>query len=147
MGAYFFSDNLLGNNLVAQVLFEVFVGDALGRGRFFQVLHRVQVHLLAHLVQSLHQFCVGRYAQVFALVKQQLLIDEIAQHIFLLYSEHLVRLCCILLLQLLFELLPASQVFRARDDLIVYASDDLLNYGICSQDYREGEKTSNQRKY
>ncbi len=73
--AYFFANHLLGNHLVAQVLLEVLVGEALGRGRFFEIFHAFQFHFLAHLVEPLDEFGVAGEAEVLALFEQKLLIN------------------------------------------------------------------------
>ena len=73
--AYFFANHLLRNDLVAQVLLEVLVGEALGRGRFLQIFHGFKFHFLAHLVEPLDEFGVAGDAEVLALFEQKLLIN------------------------------------------------------------------------
>src|SRR5581483_8159010 len=78
---HFSANDFLGDDLVAQVLFEILVRDALRLCSLFQVFHGVEVHLLAHFVQPLDKFGIGGDSQVLALFQQQLLVDQVAKHI------------------------------------------------------------------
>jgi len=91
--------------LVLHVLFEVFEGDALPLGSLFQGFHVRQVHLLAHVVEALDDFGVGRDAEVLPLIDQELLVDKVAQYVFLALDELQVGGGGILLLQAVEHLL------------------------------------------
>jgi hypothetical protein len=95
------------------------------------------VHLLAHLIQPLDHLCVGGDAEILALLHQQVLIDEIAQHVLLVLGETRVGLGAKLLLQLVQQLVTAALEFRAGDDVVVNAGDDLFDHRIGSQRYRQ----------
>src|SRR2546425_11941365 len=74
-----------------------------------------------------YEFGVAGDAQILALLDQKLLIDQVAQHVFILFSDNLVGVSRILLLRFLAQLLLAALELRARDDLVVDAGDDLLD--------------------
>ncbi len=82
--------HFLGDDLVADVGFEVLERDALLLGGLFQVLDRGQVVLLADLVQPLHQLGFAGNAQFLALGEPQLLVDQVAQQI-LVRRRHLLH--------------------------------------------------------
>ena len=107
-------DHLLGDDLVLQVLLEIFEGDALACGGLFQVLHGFQLHLLAHFVEPLDHFGVGGDAQVFALFEQQLLVDQVAQDVLVLLGDDLVGIGRVLLLRFLFQLVSLLRRYSAR---------------------------------
>jgi hypothetical protein len=109
VGADFFSDHLLGDDLVAHVLFEVFVRNALGGGGLFQLFHRVQLHVLAHLVQALDQVGIAGDAEVFALFQQELLVDKIAQDVFFPVGVEFVGIGRILLFHVVLELVLGTE--------------------------------------
>ena len=79
------TDHALGQDVVLHVLFEIFERDTLRLRRLLQIFHRVGMHLLAQLVQPLHHLGVGADAQVLRLLQQQLLVDQIAQQVFLVF--------------------------------------------------------------
>ena len=97
-GTHFFADYLLSNDLIAQVLLEILERYALRLRRFFQLFHAVELHVLAHFVQLLDNFGIGRNAKIFAFSQQQFLIDQIAQHVFVAFGDQLLRVHRILLL-------------------------------------------------
>ena len=66
---------------------------------FSRDFHVGQVHLLAHIVEALDDFGIGRDAEILAFIHQELLVDQVAQHIFLALDELLVGGRGILLLQ------------------------------------------------
>ena len=121
------TDHLLGDDLVAHVLLEVFPGDALFGGFFLQIFHGLELHVLAHLVHALDEFGVAGNAEVFSLVQQKLLINEIAEDVLFTAGVGLVGIGGILLLDLFLELILAPFELRTRDDLIVDAGDDLFD--------------------
>src|SRR5882672_4321857 len=84
---YFLPNDSLRNDLVARLLFELFVGNALRFGGFFQFFHRGEIHLLAHLVEALDEFGVAGDAQVLPLLQQQLLVNQVAQDVALLFRD------------------------------------------------------------
>ena len=76
-------DHLLGDDLVADTVFEIFKRDALLLSGLLQVFHGFQVHLLPNLVHALDHLGFPGNAKLLALLQQQLLINQIAQHILL----------------------------------------------------------------
>ncbi len=73
--------HLLGDDLVADVGFEVLERHALLPGCLFQVLDGFQVVLLANFVQPLDQLRLAGDVQFLALGEPQLLVDQVAQQI------------------------------------------------------------------
>jgi len=88
--------HLLGDDLVADVGLEVLEGHALLSGRLLQIVNRIQVVLLADLVQALYQFRFAGDVQFLALREPQLLVDQIAQQVLPL-TCHLLHRCTVLL--------------------------------------------------
>src|SRR5580700_3881787 len=123
VGANFFSNYLLGDDPVPHVLLEVFVRNALGGGGLFELLHRIQLHILAHLVEFLDQIGITRNVEVFALLQQELLVDEIAQNVLFTLRIELVRVRRILLLGIIPGLVLAALELRKCNDLAVHARD------------------------
>src|SRR6516225_8020204 len=78
MSADFPPDDLLRDDLVALVLLEILVGDALCLSSLLELLHRVKIHLLAHLIEFLDQFGVAGDAEILALLEKKLLVNEVA---------------------------------------------------------------------
>ncbi len=144
-GADFFGDDLLRNNLVLQVLLEILKRNALPHGGLFQVFHGFQLHLLTHFIEPLDDFGVGGDAQILALIKQQLLVDKIAENIFVSFRNDLVRVGGILLLRFLFQLIFAAHVFGAGNDLVVYAGYNFLDHCVGGQHRRQSGKTNQQQ--
>ncbi len=127
VAADFLADHLLGDDLVALVLLEVFPGDALFDRFFFQVLHGVELHVLAHLVEVFDQLGVAGNAKVFAFVEQELLVDEIAENVFFTLGVELVGILGILLFHFVPKLIFAALKLRLGDDLVVDTGDDLFD--------------------
>ena len=136
-GADFAPDDFLGDDLVAQVLLEVFKAHALFLRGFFHFFDALQVHLLADFIQLLDDLGIAGNAHVFALLHQQVLVDQIAQHVLLVFGESGVSLRAKFLLQLVQQLVAAALEFRAGDDVAVDAGDDLLNDRIGRQRDRQ----------
>ena len=49
---------------------------------FLEVLQGIEFHFLAHLIKLLDQFGIACDAEIFGLVNEKLLVDEIAKNIF-----------------------------------------------------------------
>ena len=79
--AHFLAHHLLGDDAVADIGFEVLIGDALFLGGLFQVFQGGHVVLLADLVQAGHQLGFACNAQFLALGEPELLVDEVAQQV------------------------------------------------------------------
>src|SRR5207244_8630388 len=88
------------------------------------------------------EFGVAGDAQILAFIVQKLLIDQVSQHVFILFSDNLVGVSMILLLRFLAQLLLAALELRARDDLVVDAGDNLLDDRVC----RSGQDREAQKK-
>ena len=114
-------------------------------GGLFQVLHRFQFHFLAHFVEPFDHFGIGGDAQVLALFEQQLLVDQIAQNVLVLFGDDLVGIRRVLLLRFLFQLVLAAQVLGARNDLIINAGYNLLDHRVGGQNGRQGGKANQQQ--
>ena len=127
MAADLFADHFLSDDLVAHVLLEVFPGDALLGGFLFKVFEGLKLHVFAHLVKTLDQIRVAGNAQIFSLVQEELLIDEVAQNVFFAFGKFLVGVVGILLFDFVAELIFAAIVFGTRDDLVVDARNDLFD--------------------
>jgi len=84
---HFLSNDPLGDDPIARVLLEFLVGNSLGLGRLFEFFHRLQVHLLAHFVEALDQFGVAGNAQVLAFLQKELLVDQVAENVALLFRD------------------------------------------------------------
>ncbi len=63
-------------------------------------------------------------------MQEELLIDEIAENVFLAIVEIVVGVGGILLEDFLLELVAAANVFGAGDDLVVDSGDDLFDYRV-----------------
>ena len=127
MAADLFADHFLSDDLVAHVLLEVFPGDALLGGFLFEVFEGLKLHVFAHLVETLDQVGIAGDAEVFGLVEEKLLVDEIAQNVLFAFGKVLVGVVGILLFDLVAELVFAAIVFGTRDDLVVDAGNDLFD--------------------
>jgi hypothetical protein len=146
MLADFLRNDFLSDDLVAQVLLEFFVGSALGFRRFFQFLHAAEVHLLAHFVEALDEFGVAGDAEVFALLQQKLLVDQVAQDVALLVCEIAIGVRGILLRDFLLQLIAAANVFRAGDDLVIYPGDNLFDHGVGWRQNGQQQRGSNRQQ-
>ena len=82
-------DHLLGDDAITDVLLEVLEGDALRLGGGLEGLHRIEMVLLADLVKLLDHLGFAGDAKLLALGEQQLLVDQVAEQVFLLSSS-----CC-----------------------------------------------------
>ena len=120
------ADHLLGDDAVADVLLEVLVGDTLAGCSFLQVFHRIEVVLLANVIEAPHQLGLTCNVQVLALGEQQLLVDQIAQQIALVVLELLFRPA--LLPRLLVQLARGAVVVRGTDDLVIDLGHPFLNH-------------------
>ena len=116
VGADLFANHLLRNNLITHVLFEILVGNSLRGSRLFQLLHGLQLHVLAHLIKPLDQVGVTRNSKVFAFFKQELLVDEIAQDVLFTLAKQLVGVGRILLFNVVLQLVLAAEELRPGDD-------------------------------
>ena len=143
MRTHFLSNDPLGDDPIARVLLEFLVRNSLGFSRLFEFFHRLQIHLLAHFVEALDQFCVARNAQVLALLQKELLVDQVAENVALLFRDDPVGARWVLLLRFLLELVATAGVFRARNDLVINAGNNLFDYGIGRQDGRQQHRTCN----
>ena len=74
-------DHLLGDDAVADVLLEVFERDALLFGGSFERLHRVEMVLLANLIELLDHLGFAGKAQLLALGEQQLLVNQVTEQV------------------------------------------------------------------
>ena len=95
MLANFLPHHLLGDDLVADVGLEVLEGHALVSGRLLQIVNRIQVVLLADLVQALYKFRFTGDVQFLALREPQLLVDQVAQQI-PAFARYLLHRCAVL---------------------------------------------------
>ncbi len=105
------ANHLLGNDLVAHVLLEIFPIHALLLSGLLQVFNRFQVHLLAHFIQALDHVGISGDPQVFPFLHQKGLINQVAQHVFLLGGKHLLGLRPILVFEFILDLGMAALEF------------------------------------
>ena len=144
VGPDFLPNHLLGDDAVAQVLLEVFKGNALHLRCLFQIFHGLQVHLLANLVQPLNKVGIRRDSQVLAFVQQQILVNQPAQHVLFPLGIGLVGVAWLLLLHLLLELFFFAEILGAGNDLGVDPGNDLLHHHrIRAQDGGHGREAGN----
>ena len=59
------------------------LGDALLNRFLLEILHGIELHLFAHLVEVFDELGIASDPEVFAFVEQELLVDEIAEDILL----------------------------------------------------------------
>ena len=123
-------NDLLGNDLGAHILFEVFKRNALSGGSLFQVVHTFELHLLAHFVKPLDQFSVGGNTEVLAFFQQKLAVYKPAENVLLAGGDHLGCVRRILLLRFIFKLLLLAFIIGASDDLIVDAGNDFFYHCV-----------------
>ena len=143
---HFLPNDALRDDLVAQVLLEVLIRSSLRLCRLLQLFHGFELHLLAHFVEALDEFSVARDAEVFAFLQQELLVNQIAQHVALLLGKSAVGVRRVLLLNLLLELIAAADVFRARDNFVVHPGDDLFDHGIGRRKRWEQQRVANSQQ-
>ena len=96
--------------------------------RLFQLLHGLQLHVLAHLIKPLDHVGVTSNSKVFAFFKQELLVDEIAQDVLFTLAKQLVGVGRILLFNVVLQLVLAAEELRPGDDRAVHARDNFFNY-------------------
>ena len=82
--ANFLLNDLLGEDVVLQVLLELLEGDTLRLRRLLQIFHGLRVHLLAQFVEALDDVRVGADSKFLRFLRKQLGVNEIAQQVFLL---------------------------------------------------------------
>ena len=114
-------------------------------GFLFQILHGIELHVLAHLVELLDQIGIAGDAQIFAFFEKQLLVDQIAQHVFFPLGVDLVGVVRILLLHFVLKLILAARKLRAGNDLIVHAGDDFFD-DLSRREARADRCSSNERR-
>ena len=134
--AHLLAHHLLGDDAVADVGLEILKRDALLLGGLFQVFHGFQVVLLADLVQPVHQLGFAGDAQFLALGEPELLVDQVAQQIFMRRGNLLHGGA--VLARLGIQFFHGAVVVRARDDLIVDAGDDVFDRGAAVWALRRG---------
>jgi len=78
---------LLRYHADTDLLFEVFIRDALFLCLFFQIIDAGQPHLLPHCVEPFHHFRLASDAQVLAALQQELLVNKISQGISLCFRR------------------------------------------------------------
>ncbi len=132
MAADLVAHHLLADDLIADVLLEVFEGDALLGGGLLEGLHVGQVVLLADVVELADGLGVAGDAELLALGEQELLIDEVAEQVMDAVVE--VGLGEILLASFLQELVFGGLVLGAGDDLVVDAGDGIFDDGAVGRD-------------
>ena len=130
VAAHFLADHPLRDDAVLHVLFELFEGDALRLGGLLQVFHGLGVHLLAQLIEPLDHFGVGVDAELFALLQQQLLVDQVAQQVLL--AVFFLRRSGVrfLLMHVGKQLLAGALQVGAGDDVVVDAGNDLFDHRV-----------------
>ncbi len=77
------ADHALGQDAVADIIFEVLPVEPLGGDSLFEFFHAGQIILNADLVELLDDVGLDADAHVFAALDQQGLVDKVAQSIFL----------------------------------------------------------------
>src|SRR5208282_3259353 len=144
--AHFLPNHALRDDLVAHGLLEVLIRSSLRLRRFLQVFHGFEVHLLAHFIEALDEFGIAGDAEVFAFLQQELLVNQIAQNVALLLGENAVGVGSVLLLNFLLELIAAADVFRARNDFVVYPGDNLFDHAIGRRKRWEQQRAANNQQ-
>ncbi len=129
--ADFGANDLLREQAVADVAFVLLPVDALGGHGLFQCLHTVELVLNANQVEALDDVSFDAHPHVFCALHEKGLVNEIAEGVLLLFGDSSLNLFLGTFRAFLGDFLdglPAGVlVFSARDDLIVDASDDLLD--------------------
>src|SRR5712692_4187474 len=143
---HFLPNHALRDDLVAQVLLEVFIRSSLCLRRLFQFFHGREVHLLTHFIEALNKLCVAGDAKVFAFLQKELLVNQIAQNVALFLGESAVGVGGILLLDFLLQLIAAADVFRAGDDLVVHPGDNLFHHGVSQRKRWEQQRVPNSQQ-
>ena len=128
VAAHLGANDLLREDAVLGVGLEVLPTDALRFGNLLQLLHGVDLHLLAKVVQALDQVGIGRDTKVGGFLDQQLLINQIAQSV--LFTLVHLRLRQVHLTGILRGLLLVAAQIGTRNDGIIDAGDDLLHHRV-----------------
>src|SRR5208283_5199213 len=85
--------------------------------------------------------------ELFSLLQEQLLVNQVAQHILLLVGKCTVRIARPLLLDFLLQLVAAAHIFGTRDDLVVYPHNDFFHHCIGGQQCRKQHRESYRHKW
>src|SRR5579859_4767113 len=146
------STDLLANHRAADdeaalLVLEVFKRYALVFGCLFQIVHTVRAHLFANLVQALDQFRIAGDAQLFAFVQQQLLVNEIAEHIGLGHGPAGLPFAGILLTNFILGGLGAVLQVGAGDDGIIHAGHDFIDDIVGAEKQRARRNHGSKQKY
>src|SRR5208282_3196066 len=97
------------------------------------------------LVEAFNQLGITSKSQVLPLFQKKLLVDEVAQDVFLTLAEHFVRVRWILLFHVIFELILAAEEFRPSDDLAVHARDNFFNHLACRESWDKGHTNEDEK--
>ena len=105
--------------------------------RLFERLHGIEVVLLADVIETTDDFGVGIDVELLAAREQELLIDHVAEQIFLAILD--LRGGDVALLRLGGDLLLRALIVAVVDDLVVDANDWVLDdLGVWSDGGRRG---------
>ncbi len=124
--------HLLRDDLVADVLLEILVADALLPGGLFERLHVWEIGALADLIQLPDHLGIAVDPEFLPLGQQDLLVDHVAQKGVLFVGE--LGGTPVVLLALLHKSLLGAFKFSTRDDLVVYPRNHVLNDGSVGGD-------------
>src|SRR5512142_3160372 len=127
VAADFLLNDALRNELVLDVVLEIFPVDALLFGLSLELFQVLCSGLLADLVEPLDDVSVDADAEVLAFLDEKLLIDEVAELVFLALGDDLVGIGIAGLLYLVGNLLFGAAQVGARDDRVVDSRDNLFD--------------------
>ena len=129
MRADFAAHDFLLKQPVANGGLVTFPSEAGSFDAFLQIVERGQAVLLAHFVQALGQVCFDADAHVFRALHDQRLVNQAAQQILLLLFELRVNLvlraALAIVRRFVAQLLFGFLIIGKRDDVVVYARDDV----------------------
>ena len=124
MRSDFIANHLLRNDSIAHARLEVLPGNALRLSGFLQIVERIEMVLLTHVVELLYQLGLTGNVELLSTRKKKLLVDQIAKQILLLLKKLLLR--PLMLLCLLLQVLYRLVVIRRADHLIIDPGNNLF---------------------
>ncbi len=99
-------------------------------GGLLQVFHGLGMHLLAQLIEPFHYLGIGVDTELFALLQQQLLVNEVAQQVLLAVFFLRGGDVRFLLVNVGEQLVPGALQVRAGNDVVVDAGNNFFDYRV-----------------
>ena len=132
--AHFVANDVLRKDLIADLALVIFRHNSRLAQLVVQLVHILQLILLAHAVHLLDHVRFHVEVEVLALLHQQRLVDKIAKQVLLFVLDGHFNLRGRAVLAVLAHFVghrcPRATQIGERDDLVVHARDDLLHHAF-----------------